>query len=235
MRVSTAQTIIIEDSGMWFTSINKYKITDNFYATSFIEFRSNHFAKKSQYLFLSPGIGYKLGNHVSFVAGYMFVRGYVHYDSQSTLKRDENRLWQKVSLKTMYKNVAISNRFVFEERFKSAIKTADGRYFIDGTTYAQRFRYRLTASFKIVALKNSKYLLGKVSNELRIRFRTGISEPDFDQNNFNAYLGYQLFENSILWVGFQRDYYKVKSETFKANNILNIKISYDFDFRKKAK
>ena len=92
---------------------------------------------------------------------------------------------------------------------------------------------QITNKFKIVNLKNDRFLLGKVSNELRIRFKSGLSEPDYDQNNFRIYTGYQLLDNSSIWLGYGRDYYKVNSDLFVANDIFMVTVNYDFDLRRK--
>lgn len=151
----------------------------------------------------------------------------------SSIKKGEQRIWQHLTLNSIVGKTTLSNRFVFEEHFKDIINTNVTPNVIDGTSYAQRFRYRILVSFNTFKLNNNNYILGKVSNELRIRFKSGLSHPDYDQNNFGAYLGYKLLYNSKAWIGYGRDYFKVNSDRFVSYYILHFAMSYDFDLTKK--
>lgn len=102
-----------------------------------------------------------------------------------------------------------------------------------GTSNVSRFRYRLQFSFNMLKLKNDKFIIGKLSNETRIRFSDGVSNPDFDQNNFAVLVGYQLLKNSSVWMGYGRYYYKVNSSQYVASNLLHLNLSYNIDLRKK--
>lgn len=100
-------------------------------------------------------------------------------------------------------------------------------------TYVNRFRYSVEATTNLFKLKNEKYIMGRVSNEIRIRFADGITEPDFDQNNFEALLGYNVLSNSTIWVGYARYYYRKNATLYVSNNLLHVTLSYNFDITKK--
>jgi hypothetical protein len=84
-----------------------------------------------------------------------------------------------------------------------------------------------------VRLSNGKHLLGKISEEMRIRFGSGLNKPEFDQNNFSALLGYKLFDNSKLYFGYGRDFYKSGKSDYWGDHLLHVVVNYNFDFSKK--
>lgn len=228
-----AQTEVLNDSGSWFTMTNKFKITDKFYAGTFLQYRRVDFISNPQFFFIGTSIGYSLSKNVSVGAGYTFMR--IHADggvNHRDISRDENRWYQKITLKSKIGKASVANRLVFEERFLDAIKIEDGREYIFDKKYSQRFRYRISVSFNLFKLKNNKYMLGKVTEEVRIRFKHGLTDPNFDQNNIYAYVGYQLFDNSKIWVGYGNDYFRINDTKYVSNKVLRINFSYDFDFRK---
>lgn len=146
--------------------------------------------KYTRIFLVVPFINYKFNNKISVGVGY----NYTNYSAAGIHPPSldyENRIWQHVSLFSSLGKVKMSHRFIFEERFKTKLNNEEA--------CANRFRYRMNFDFNILKFKNNKYLLGNLSEEIRIRFTEGIGDPNFDQNNFVASLGYQLLDNSKLY------------------------------------
>ena len=228
-----AQTTIYNENSAWFTLSINFKLTNNFYIANVTQLRRVNFIANTQVFLINPSINYKINKHISVGLGYLLFKSYPYGSYHASIKKGENRIRQHITVSEIIGKVKLSNRFLFEERFKDNINKKVTPNIIDGTTYAQRFRYRLTASFNLFKLKNNQHLLGKISNEIRIRFNSGLSQPDFDQNNLYAYVGYKLLNNSKIWLGYGRDYYKINSTSFITTNILQVAFSYDFDLTKK--
>ena len=228
-----AQTEVFKDNGTWFTLINKIKVSEKFYTTNVIEQRRVGFLKNTQAFLIAPSINYKVTKNVSFGAGFMHYTYFPNGVLPASIKKEETRFFQNLTLNSTVGNFKISNRFRFEERVIEVINTTINPNIIDGEKHVNRFRYRIQATTNLVKLKNETFIMGKLSNEIRIRFGTGISEPDFDQNNFAALLGYKLLPNSTIWVGYGRYYFRKNSSLYNANNILHINLSYDFDLTKR--
>ena len=119
----------------------------------------------------------------------------------------------------------MNQRFMFEERF---IKRNSGE-----NDYLNRFRYRINLDFNLLKFNNNKYLMGRISDEIRICFTEGINDPNFGQNNFAALAGYPLLNNSKIYLGYGRNYYNAGGDNYWGDHILNVAFSYDFDFTKK--
>lgn len=228
-----AQTEVVKDYGSWLTLTNKIKVSEKFYITNVTEQRRVDFLKNTQAFLIAPSINYKISKNVSFGAGYMhytyFPNGVLH----ASIKKEENRFFQDLIVGSSIGSFKINNRLRFEERVIDVINTSVNPNVIDGNKHTNRIRYRIQATTNLVKLKNETYIMGKLSNEIRIRFGTGITEPDFDQNNFAALLGYKLLPNSTIWMGYGRYYFKKSSSLYNSNTILHINLSYDFDVTKR--
>jgi hypothetical protein len=220
----SAQEIDTNETGSWYTLANKFKVTEKFYFSNVIQLRLVDFAENTRIFLVAPGANYKIGKSLTASAGYMYLN--FHQEGIREPSVDyENRVWEAVSLSSTFGKIKMNQRLMFEQRNFSKI---------NGTTaYSNRFRYRINLDFNLFKLKNDKYILGKISEELRIRTGSGINEPEFDQNNFGLFLGYKLLDNSKVYVGYQRDYYKIPD--YWGDHLLHIMVTYDFDFTKKKK
>jgi hypothetical protein len=231
---ANSQTTILKDKGSWLTLSNSVKLSDKVYFGSVIQMRRVGFFENTQGFLIMPGISYKLSKNISVGVGYLWYKYFTAGVLHSPINKEENRIWQHLTINSVLGKYKLNHRFMLEERFKDAIiLNNESEYIIDGISYSQRFRYRMAVVFNLLKLKNNKIVLGKLSNEIRIRFQTGLSEPDFDQNNLEALLGYQLLGNSKIWVGYGRFYYKANGTKFVSNNILHATLSCNFDITKK--
>lgn len=229
-----AQTEILKDYGVWFLFTNKVTITDKFYVANVTQQRRVGFLKNTQSFLIAPSINYKLIKNVSVGTGYMYYKYYPAGVFHPSIQKDENRFFQHITVGSTSGKVKLSQRFMFEERVIELINTNETPNVIDGEKYVNRFRYRLEATFNMCKLKNNSYIIGKLSNEIRVRFSDGITEPDFDQNNFTALLGYKLLNNSTIWMGYGRHYFRKNATKFASNTVLHVNLSYDFDLTKKT-
>jgi len=229
----SAQTEILKDNGSWLTLVSSTKLSEKLNFTFLTQQRRVGFLENTQGFLYTPSISYKLTNNVSVGAGYLFYRYYTEGALHASINRDENRLFQFIALNTKAGKFKISQRFMFEERVVDHINSNVSPNVIEGNTYVNRIRYRVQATTNLFKLKNEKYIMGKLSNEVRVRFRGGMAEPDFDQNNFEALLGYNVLSNSTIWVGYGRYYYKKNSTLYVLNNLLHVTLSYNFDITKK--
>lgn len=228
-----AQTEFLKETGSWYTFTNKVKLSNKLYVANVSQMRRVGFVENIKVALIRPSLNYKLTKNVTIGAGYLFFRAYPNGVIHASITKDETRFWQHITLNSTFRKMKLSNRFMFEARFKDVVNTEVTPNVINGASYTQRIRYRLLSTFNVFKLKNDKFILGKVSNEIRIGFKTGLSRPNFDQNNFYAYLGYQVLDTSKVWIGFGRNYFKKGSNRFLSEDVLHLALSYDFDLTKK--
>lgn len=226
-----AQTKVLKDNGTWLTMVTKFTISNNWYVTNVLQQRRVYFLKHTQATLLAPSINYKINKNLSIGMGYMWYRYHTYGISHASITRDENRFYQHLNFSNKIGNIKISNRLRFEQRYLELIDKSLTPNVISGKKYMQRIRYRLQATFNLFKITKKEHLLGRLSNEIRIRLGAGFNNPDFDQNNFAALVGYRPNKNSTIWMGYGRYYFKKKSNLFVSNNIMHVTLNYNFDFR----
>ena len=227
-----AQKTVLKEQGSWFSLTHNIKISNKLSVSHLSQMRRVDHFENIQVLLLKPSINYTFNKNLSAGLGYVHFRSYPNGVRHAPIKKSEQRIWQHLTHKTSWGAVNISNRLIFEQRYKDIVNATVTPPEIKGRSYAQRFRYRLMGTFKVARLSGRTVLWGKVSNETRIRFNGGLSNGEFDQNNLYGFLGLNLLENSKLWVGYGRDYKKVNDGLFIAHDIIHVSLSYDLDLRK---
>lgn len=182
------------------------------------------FASYTRIFLTEPSINYKFNDKITAGVGYNY-SNYHLVGIRPPSVDYEKRFSQHITLFSIFWKIKMNQRFMFEERF--LVKNSGDDF------YANRFRYRINLDFKIVKFNNEKHLLGKVIEEVRIRFAEGISDPNFDQNNFVPAVGYPLLDNSKIYMGYGRNYYNGGDSGYWGDHILNLAFNYDFYFTKK--
>ncbi|MBG7630463.1 MAG: DUF2490 domain-containing protein [Bacteroidetes bacterium] len=222
LQYTNAQEEKHNESGSWYTLVNKFKFSEKFSVSNVTQIRIVDFIENTRIFLVAPGVNYKLGKTATASAGYMYLNF-----SQEGIRIPsvdyENRLYEAVSFSSTFGKIKMNQRFMLEQRYLTKLNGSE--------LYQNRFRYRINLDFNIAKFKNGKHLLGKVTEELRIRFASGFDEPQFDQNNFGVFLGYQLLDNSKIYAGYQRNYYNLGD--YWGDHLLHIMFCYDFDFSKK--
>lgn len=219
-----AQSTETNEAGSWFTMTNKFQLTDNLYFLNVAQVRQVEFMDNTRIWLLMPTLNYKPSSNVIIGAGYAYL-DFLQEGIRPPSLNYENRAVEHLTLLSKFGNIKMNQRFMFEQRWKTNLN--------DVTTYANRFRYRINLDFKLFELANNKHILGRLSEELRMRFDSGFSGPEFDQNNFMALVGYQLWDNSKIYAGYGRDLYKSGNGSYWGDHLLHIWFNYDFDLRKK--
>lgn len=160
---TNAQTEILKETGSWVTFTNKVKLSEKWSFGNISQMRRVDFMDKINISVVKPSLNYKLNKNITVGVGYMFLRLFPNGVNHSSIKKNESRFWQHITLNMATKKIKFYNRFIFEARFKDIINTKVTPNVIDGSYYAQRFRYRILSTFNLFKLKNNKYILGKIS------------------------------------------------------------------------
>lgn len=218
------QEIEHNENGTWFTVINKFKFSEKLAAVNILQWRLVKTCSYTRVFIVEPRLDYKFSKCITAGLGYNHSNYNLAGIRPPTLDY-ENRFNQHITLFSTLGKLKMNQRFMFEERF---ITKNNGN-----ELYANRFRYRMCLDFNLFRFSNDKYLQGRVSDEIRIRFTEGVSDPIFGQNNFLAAIGYPLLKNAKLLMGYGRNYYNGGTLGYWGDHIFNIAYSYNFDFTKK--
>ena len=215
-----AQEIENNESGSWYSLINNVKIDEKLSVGSVLELRMVDFAQNQRVFLFVPQVNYKLNKTLSLSIGYSHLNF-----SQTGIRPPslnyEDRLFQQVQLTHGNGKVKFGHRFRLEERFKTALDQS--------SSYANRYRYRFSADFNIVRFSNGTHFIGRIYDELRIGFGSGLREPKFDQNYFAALVGYALNKHSKLYLGYGRNVYRSSVSGHWGDHLLHVKFHYNID------
>lgn len=221
---SIGQSTESNEAGSWYTMTNKFQITDDIYFLNVAQLRQVEFIDHTRIWLLMPTINYKPTSNVIVGAGYAYL-DFLQEGIRPPTLDFEHRAVEHITLLSKFGNIKMNQRFMFEQRWKTNLNHE--------TSYANRFRYRINLDAKLIPLSNNKYILGRLSEELRMRFKSGFNAPEFDQNNFMALLGYELLPNSKIYMGYGRNLYQSGNGSYWGDHLLHVWFNYDFDLRKK--
>ncbi|MCB0697400.1 MAG: DUF2490 domain-containing protein [Chitinophagaceae bacterium] len=174
--VAQTQTITKGDVNTWFLVVNRVNISDKFTLTNELHERTGSFLSNQGTVIVRPSVDYHLQKGVELSLGYSFVRSWPYVPYSQPIPRNEHNIWEQVMLKSNIGKVTLQHRFRFEQRWIGHIEApaspADEHY-INGTDYANRFRYRFIVSFDIL----------KINKDRNSIFFSGFDELWINQSN----------------------------------------------------
>lgn len=200
--ISIAPAIAAEsDTQQWTTATIKYEINRDVSAslTSRIRFDDDISHKKD--LLVRPGLAVKATPNLTLGLGYD------HLHAFPSSSRDENRLWQSMSLEHRLSKPALSSRLRLDERFIEGISGV-----------ILRARYRLRATYELA--DGPWYLAG--SDEVFANLNSKGEGPvgGFEQNRLFLGLGREIVGHLKLEMGYQWGYQERRSEDLLTHSIL---------------
>lgn len=221
-----SQNKVTKNEGAWFTVSSKFVLSNKVSSNFVFQKRRLNFLQNSQAFLISPSLNYKLTNNLSVGVGYL---KFTTLPSTSTfsIRKNENRFFQDFLFISSNEYFKTSNRFRFEQRKIEKLENNK----VMGYKKANRMRYRFELSKKLFTLKNEKDIIGKFSNEIRIRFQEGLTAPEFDQNNFALLIGTSITQNGKVWLGYGNYFFKKSENEYLQNHLLHINYTQVIDFR----
>lgn len=239
---SFSQKDIATHQNAWVTYLGNHKLTKKIGLHTEYQWRRENGFQNWQQSLLRLGVDYHLNTSFSISGGYGWIETFP-YGKQPVLKEfTEHRIWQqfnqKYKVETTFRNFEIQHRYRVEQRFLDTYSLNNANEIIQGNTVLRhRVRYRLMFLLPInkkALEKNTLFL--NVNNEIFVGFGKGIAKNVFDQNRFNAALGWKFSSTFMLQLGYLNQYI-IKADGIKAerNHTLLISSSYNLDLTEKQK
>lgn len=210
----------------WNSITPKVSINEHFYAKSEFHIRRTKFLKVWEQFLVRPSLHYKLNTTYDFSLGYSFIRNYAFSEFSVPINANEHNIWEQVALSHEEGKYGFNHRFRFEQRFiDNIISQTNGGFSIDGTNYANRFRYRFTVSRPIFKLSEDKSVSIKFFDEIFLSLDDGLEPIDLNQNWF--YLGFSAPINKTITMGLGYHHIGLTNgnEVFVSDEILATSIS----------
>jgi hypothetical protein len=171
-----------------------------------------------QTIILRPGINYHITKKLMASAGYGYIVNRRNIGSAYSYL-PEHLLWQQVQYSFKIKNIAISHRLRFEERFLPNATVNNNEVETKNFSTACRLRYfnrnMIPLTKKPVFTKG---IFATLQNELFLNTGDGsaVNGKLFDQNRFYAALGYRFSSKIDVDAGYVNQY--VGGSTSDINN-----------------
>ncbi|MFY8004208.1 MAG: DUF2490 domain-containing protein [Chitinophagaceae bacterium] len=233
---SIAQKNSIQQGLFWYGIFTTVEINKNWYFQN--EIQERHFVapQLAQHQFiLRSHIHRKLGNSGWEISAgaCLFLHNPNNPSQQNPLTVPEIRPHIETAFSHNWHKIAIDHRLRAEMRFFHQTNTnrtelEDGYMF---TNY--RFRYKLQASFPIVAFNESQNLKLKLSNEIHLNAdsRTGLSL--FDQNRIYVGINYSFHPLANIEIGYLNWYQQSINQQYFNRDILRFTLYHKIPRKKK--
>jgi len=219
--------IIDSNFNTWWSNINKYNISNNWFLSSELHIRrANGLSDWQQFLF-RPALNYKLNSPVVLTLGYTYIKSYPYGNQPIAILTPENNLWEQITLKHQSGKFKISHRYRFEQRFIGKTNyTLANEPIIKGHVYTHRFRYRLTMS---IPLSSNKKMFAKGFDEVWVNLENNLMPVGLNQNWLYAGLGYKINSRANFQIGYMNQLVKKGDGIHYENNqTIQVTIGYDF-------
>lgn len=231
--ISQAQTVTQGNLNTWFLVLNRFYLSDKFTITNEIHERTGNILSEQGTLILRPSIDYALNENVELSVGYSFVRSWPYAPYTQPIPRNEHNIWEQAFLRSKVGVVNIQHRFRFEHRFVDDIKSVNSitgpEYYIDGTNFANRFRYRLIIGFDLLKVNNGKHaIFVNAFDELWINQADNLIFTSYARNWIYTGLGYRFNSECNIQLGHMRQNDNTGNNTFVSSSIIQLSFFQNF-------
>ncbi|TLU94271.1 DUF2490 domain-containing protein [Dyadobacter sediminis] len=214
---SKAQSI--EHNGWVFWS-HEQKLAEKWQFSYDMQLRSADRFDYANTLLIRPGIGYKIRENQTVTLGYTYFGTWEKEDDKLEYE-PENRIFEQFEIRNKFKNIPVTNRFRFEQRFM---------HMQQEKIFAQRIRYYIQALIPVAANPDfTKGIYVCLQNELflNVQGNEQSGRRFFDQNRPYAGTGYRFNKKLDLEAGYMLRYI-IQEDKNVRNNIFQLSIKSSF-------
>lgn len=227
---------IANQQAEWLMYSGAHKITDNTSIFTEYQWRSYALFEEIQQVYLGAGLLQKMKNDMVLGVGFNWLN-FRPYGSQPIPSDfNEYRGWQQIEMQQSVKRVSLRHRYRLEQRFlENKLLTGSENYISNGYDLRLRARYRMAV---VVPINTSEMelntLFASVSNEIFVGIGKGHNFNVFDQNRLLLMLGWNVFKNGNIQLGYMNHYIiKPNGYQHERNHTLMLVLNYGLDLRKK--
>lgn len=208
----------------WLASFNTIKISPKKSIHLDVQIRSTDEIQQLRTFLFRPGINFHWKNNLTFTVGYAYISNKSTIGSVTDFV-PEQRLWEQLLYTHKLKNISLTHRFRFEQRFLATTSTRSNSIETDGYVMSGRLRYFIR---NIAPLKKqtsfTKGMFAALQNEVFVNVidKYKVNGKVFDQNRLYLAMGYRLNTRSDLEIGYMNQYINGKGKAFTNNHILQL-------------
>lgn len=189
----------------WYAVFMNYKLDEKWSFHGEFQWRRTDWISESQQNLYRLGVNYKIHTQVTFRAGYAFADTYKYGKvpiSSNAIRFPEHRSYQMVSISNPVGILALTHRFMLEQRWvgRSLDPLATKA---DELVYYNRFRYMIRADIPLNGPSlDSKEPYLSAYDEILIGFGKNINQNVFDQNRLGLLAGYKFSNTARIEGGY---------------------------------
>lgn len=208
----------------WLASFNTIKTSPKKSIHLDVQLRSTDEVRQLRTFLFRPGINFHWKHNLMFTIGYAYI------STKSTIGSvtdfvPEHRLWEQLLYTHKLKNISLTHRFRFEQRFIGKSIVLNNELKNDGSVYANRFRYFIRNILPLTSEASfQKGVFAALQNEVFVNFgnTSNVNGKFFDQNRLYLAMGYRLSTKADLEVGYMNQYINGKGTAFTNNHIVQL-------------
>lgn len=231
-KTSVAQTVTRGNVNTWGLLLNRFYLSEKFTITNELHERTGDLFQDQATFIFRPSIDYSLNSNIELSVGYSFVRSSPYTPYALPLARNEHNIWEQAMVKQKVGKVNIQHRFRFEHRFIDHIDaptTPGGEFTLNGSDYANRFRYRFILSFDLAQFKNGEQaLFFNGFDELWINQSDNMMPAAFARNWIYTGLGYRFNPDFNIQLAHVHQYDKTGPTNFISSSIIQLSVFKNF-------
>lgn len=211
---------------VWFFLNNTFEINHKWSINNETHWRGTRFFLEPEQLLIRPSVNFHLNEFMTTTVGYTYIRSFPNGTTSLPHAKPEHNVWEQITLSHPINKFKFSHRFRMEHRFQGSLKTTDAEHYqVDGYTFSNRFRYRVTMKRKV-----AKRVFIAAFDEIWLSMNKYFQYPGFDRNWFYAGAGYEVFQGANVQLGFLHQYVQVKDGQY--DNRPTLQLTFQFDFKR---
>lgn len=206
---------------VWFLLLNHYKINDTWSVGNEFHMRYSDYLNEEEQLLIRPFVNYHANPNVVLTAGYTFINTYPYGKYPLPTSKPENNFWEQVTIIQDVNKTNIQHRYRWEHRWQGDLVQSgvNGPYEVDGFSYSNRFRYRLTVRRPI-----SDKLFINIFDELWIGMDQQLRNVAYDRNWLYLALGLQITDKISVQTAYLHQYVKNNPDRYEKHPTLQITV-----------
>lgn len=224
--VSAQEATNFSHFSSWNSFTPKVNLSEQFYAKSELHIRRTDFFAVWEQFLVRPSVHYKPNATFDFSLGYSFIRNYNYAEFSVPIDANEHNIWEQIALSHKEGKYGFNHRFRFEQRFiDNIVALSDGGFAIEGTNFANRFRYRFAVTRPLFKISSDKTLNIKFFDEIFLSLDDGLEPVDLNQNWVYLGVTFPISKSVNLGLGYHHIGLTSGNEVFVSEDILATNIS----------
>lgn len=210
------------DSEFWFLLLNNYTLNDQWSVGNETHLRRTEFLSKQKQFILRPYVNYKPGEKVIYTVGYSYVNTQPYGKYPLPAARPEHNFWEQVTVNQTLNKTTLSHRYRMEHRYQGdLVETSPDEFEVDGYSFSNRFRYRLTLRQPI----SEKYFI-QVFDELWVSMDKKFKQASYNQNWIYLGIGRNIKHGNVQLAYLHQ--HASANDIVERHSTLQVTVQYDF-------